>query len=135
MASKILIIIGIIFIIFGVLLIIENANLRRNGYQTIATVVELREVEIRGRRGRRTRIDVFVNYTVDNIIYKNQLFITPSGTYIGEEILIYYNTRNPGGHIITVDNRSDNSGGPLLLIIAAILICIGIIKRKRIIKT
>ena len=85
------IVIGIALIVFGIFSHINTANLIDIGLETTAVVVERR----RTGGGGTTTTHVFVEYTVDGVLYRNHLAIQFARTYEGEEVIILYNPNNP----------------------------------------
>ena len=85
----IIIVAGIALIVSGVLSSFNTANLLETGSETTAVVTE------RTQGGRNARARVFVEYTVDGVLYRNRLNIQFARTYLEQEVAILYNPDNP----------------------------------------
>ncbi|MCL1997243.1 MAG: DUF3592 domain-containing protein [Turicibacter sp.] len=107
----------------------NQIGLRENGFETTATVTELRERRVRVGRTGSTRLGVFVQYEVGGTIYTNRLNIEFRQAYIGEELRIYYDPSNPLR--ITSADRSRATDSPGRFIVSfsfsTLLISLGII--------
>jgi len=67
-------------------------ELMEYGLETTAVVTELRVVS----RGRgRTETRVFVEYTVDDTVFRSRLRLAVRDTFVGEQVLIYYSPSDP----------------------------------------
>ena len=111
---------GIGLIIHGLQILLNQAALRENGLETTAVVTE------RTYGGPRGSSRIFVQYTIDGVEHRNQLHILVAGTYVGEEISIYYCPDNPN-NIIPADRgrTSNNRRAVLLFIMGALTVFIG----------
>ncbi|MCL1992749.1 MAG: DUF3592 domain-containing protein [Spirochaetes bacterium] len=114
----------------------NQIGLRENGFETTATVTELRETRRRVGRTATTRGSVFVQYEVGGAIYTNRLNIEFRQAYIGEELRIYYDPSNPARITPADRSRATDSPGRFIVLFSfsALLISLGIvsiIKLKR----
>lgn len=87
---------GIIFLLFGIYFNLNNAEFKRNGITTTAEIVAIEKYY---DLDDEEEIDVYVQYTVGNTIYKTKLDYYSDFLSEGDIITIIYLPENP--HKIT----------------------------------
>ena len=97
------ILIGLLFIVNGVLGVIDKIALRNSGFETIATIIEFKSQSSNFGK-TMTRTSVIVEYRVDEMVYINSLPLRLRNAYVGEEVRINYNPDNPS-RITPVDRN------------------------------
>jgi len=86
----VIIIVGLGFLISGIITYVNRAELINNGSETTAIVTE-----IRISRARGAGTNVFVMYIVGGVVYNNRIDLQSGTTYVGDIVDILYNPNNP----------------------------------------
>lgn len=97
--------IGVVLFAIGVLIYISNQNFKRSAVQTKSVITDINRYRDYSttNSGDRYNYEVYVSFTVDDVIYEGILNEWNSGMYVGQSITIYYNPNNP------LDFRKDSS--------------------------
>jgi len=110
------ILIGLIFIISGVLIFKASENFKKNGIETTAVITDIVRYN--------DESSVYIKYIVNDKEYNQKLNYYTSNMHIGQTLKIYYDSDNP--------NRIQSTGGTVVLVavfggIGGVFFLIGII--------
>ena len=87
--------VGTVFIVTGGFVHMSNASFMKNADTTYAEITDI-EHDYNYRNGKKKKdYDVWIEYTVDGIIYNQRLNSYDSSMYVGKEIEVYYDPENP----------------------------------------
>ncbi len=121
-ASGVTNIIGIVFLLVGVLLVIVsiitfvgNKQFEANAETVMATITEIDTYRTRSNGKNKTRHDVFIEYEVDGKTYNRELNYYTSSMYEGKEIEVMYNPDNPA------DARADENIASIILVFMGLI--------------
>ena len=91
-------ILGIIFLIAGVVIFCMGENFKKNGVEATAVITNINFINGTGKNNRydkSNRYEVYVEYVVNGESYNQKLGHYTNKMRIGENINIYYNPNNP----------------------------------------
>ncbi|MGN0961621.1 MAG: DUF3592 domain-containing protein [Christensenellales bacterium] len=125
LTSTILIAVSILFFSIG-LIVTNNTNKNKQFYkETIATIVYIDtydEIEEKndGTIVSTTTHDVYINYSVDGVDYENiKTNFYKQGMYVGQEITVTYDSRNPSK--IILDTKTSSIICIIIFIVSSLL--------------
>lgn len=114
------ILLGLIMVFFGVIMRSSLIDFENNAETVVATITNI--ITTRERHGDdvQTNHDVFVRYTVEDIVYEQELGYYSSNMFVGNTIEIMYKPENPM-HIQVNDPMMYN----ILFVIGFFVVLIG----------
>lgn len=93
--------VGLIFLISGIVTTISDINFKNNAEQTQGEIIDIERESYRSHGKTRTHHYVTIGYTVDGEYYERELSQYNSGMYVGKELTVYYDPDEPGNSKIS----------------------------------
>lgn len=113
---------GVIFLIIGLFVAKDEKEFRENALQTTGTITEITVDYIRKTDGKtKKEYDVYIEYTVDGIVYNDRLSYYDSSMHKGQSITLYYNPEDPS------DVIGEKTGTGVFILVSCFFIILGIV--------